>query len=69
MRTILTAAIIMYQRYISPLFPGQCRVYTSCSTYARQAYGQYGIFKATYLTGMRILKCHPYHPGGYDPLP
>lgn len=67
---ILAKRIIeFYQHYISPLFPGKCRFYPSCSMYAIEAFQKYGFPKALYLTIFRILKCNPLHPGGFDPVP
>ena len=62
--------IKFYQNYISKyLLPGnKCRFYPTCSEYSLQAYKKYGFMKGTYLTIRRILKCHPFHEGGYDPL-
>lgn len=60
--------IEMYQKFISPLKPASCRFYPSCSEYTIQALKKYGIIKGTILGIKRILKCNPYHPGGYDPL-
>ncbi|MDR1773875.1 MAG: membrane protein insertion efficiency factor YidD [Clostridioides sp.] len=57
-----------YQKYISPLKGPTCRFYPTCSEYAIQAIKKYGIFKGSYLAVRRILKCHPFHPGGFDPL-
>ncbi|MBP1740534.1 MAG: hypothetical protein H6Q48_2827 [Deltaproteobacteria bacterium] len=61
--------IVVYQKLISPILLPSCRFYPSCSTYARLALKKYGIIKGGILSLMRILKCHPLHPGGYDPLP
>lgn len=58
-----------YQRYISPWLPHSCRFLPTCSEYCYQAVLKYGIFKGLFLGTKRILKCHPFHPGGYDPLP
>lgn len=58
-----------YQLLISPLFPASCRFYPSCSEYARQALLQYGPLKGLWLSLKRLLKCHPWHPGGHDPVP
>lgn len=69
MKKIMILLIRFYRRFISPLKPPTCRFYPTCSTYALQAYQKYGFFKGTYLTVRRLLKCHPFHPGGYDPLP
>ncbi|MFZ7112796.1 MAG: membrane protein insertion efficiency factor YidD [Desulfatiglandales bacterium] len=60
--------IVFYQVWISPLFFPSCRFYPSCSTYARQAIEKYGFFRGGVLSVCRLLKCHPFHPGGYDPL-
>jgi len=57
-----------YQFFISPLFPGTCRFYPSCSNYAHEAISKYGVIKGSYLGILRILKCHPFHPGGFDPV-
>ncbi|MBS6341897.1 MAG: membrane protein insertion efficiency factor YidD [Eubacterium limosum] len=58
-----------YQRFISPCLPHSCRFLPTCSEYCYQAVVKYGIFKGLFLGTKRILKCHPFHPGGYDPLP
>lgn len=58
-----------YQYLISPLTGPRCRFYPTCSSYAIEAYERYGIVKGSSLTVKRILKCHPFHPGGFDPVP
>ncbi|MGE5675761.1 MAG: membrane protein insertion efficiency factor YidD [Mycobacterium leprae] len=59
-----------YQKYLSPLKGGPtCRFYPSCSQYAYEALGKYGAMKGTYLAVKRVLRCHPFHPGGFDPVP
>jgi len=58
-----------YQRFISPALPPSCRFYPSCSTYALQAIEKYGILKGSYLAARRLMRCHPFHPGGVDPVP
>ncbi len=58
----------IYRRFISPLKPPSCRFYPTCSVYALRAVEKYGCFKGMFLTIKRLLKCHPFHPGGYDPL-
>ncbi|MBQ27918.1 MAG: membrane protein insertion efficiency factor YidD [Nitrospiraceae bacterium] len=58
----------LYQLIVSPLFPPSCRFYPTCSSYAMTAYHQCGVFKGTWLAVRRILKCHPFHPGGFDPV-
>ncbi len=63
------ALIYMYRLFISPLLPPSCRFYPSCSRYAVEVYTSHGFWRASYLTARRLLKCHPFHPGGYDPAP
>ncbi len=58
-----------YQRFISPMLPKSCRFIPTCSEYCYQAIAKYGVIKGLFLGTKRILKCHPFHPGGYDPLP
>jgi putative membrane protein insertion efficiency factor len=62
-------AVIAYQRLLSPLHPPSCRFYPSCSAYALAAYREFGFCLATWLSVRRLLRCHPFHPGGFDPLP
>ncbi|MBC8544259.1 MAG: membrane protein insertion efficiency factor YidD [Clostridia bacterium] len=69
MKKILLMAISFYRKCISPLKPPSCRFYPTCSAYAYEAVTKYGAIKGTYLAVKRILKCHPFHPGGYDPVP
>ena len=61
--------IDIYRYCISPFTPQVCRFYPSCSCYARQAVQNYGVIRGGYLTFKRLLKCHPYHQGGFDPVP
>ncbi|MBU0933990.1 MAG: membrane protein insertion efficiency factor YidD [Spirochaetes bacterium] len=61
--------VILYRKLLSPLFPPTCRFYPTCSAYTLEALDRYGPLKGLYLSLKRILKCNPYHPGGYDPLP
>jgi uncharacterized protein len=68
-RKITLILIKGYQYMISPLFGPSCRFYPSCSQYGIEAIEQYGVIKGMYLSGKRILKCHPFHKGGYDPVP
>ena len=73
MNIILKNAILwmlrLYQWLVSPLFPPACRFYPSCSHYGRDAFSYYGFLRAVVLTLRRLARCHPWHPGGYDPLP
>jgi uncharacterized protein len=66
---MLVALIIAYRRWISPALPARCRFYPSCSAYALEALTKHGAIKGTGLTVWRLLRCHPFHPGGYDPVP
>jgi len=65
---ILILIIRFYQKFISPLKGPTCRFYPTCSTYSIEAIKKYGPIKGSYLSLRRILKCHPFHEGGYDPL-
>ena len=62
------AIINFYQQNISPALPPSCRFTPTCSSYAKQAFTKYHYTKAMILSIKRILKCHPFHPGGHDPL-
>lgn len=68
MKLICVFLIRFYQVLISPILPDSCRFYPTCSEYALQAIQKYGFFKGAWLGLRRILKCHPFHPGGVDPL-
>jgi putative membrane protein insertion efficiency factor len=66
---VIILLIRFYQKFISPLFPPVCRYTPTCSEYFIQAVEKYGPLKGSYLGIKRILRCHPGHPGGYDPVP
>ncbi|MEE2044091.1 MULTISPECIES: membrane protein insertion efficiency factor YidD [Nocardiopsidaceae] len=66
---VLILPIRGYQRFISPLFPPVCRFYPSCSTYAVQALRVHGALYGSWLAIRRIGRCHPFNPGGLDPVP
>ncbi|MDE3840000.1 membrane protein insertion efficiency factor YidD [Bacillus methanolicus] len=66
---LLIGMIRFYQIVISPLKPPTCRFYPTCSHYGLEAIRRFGPFKGGWLTIKRILKCHPFHPGGFDPVP
>ena len=68
LKKIIILLIRGYQIFISPIMPGKCRFYPTCSTYFVQAVEKYGPCKGSLLGIKRILKCHPFHEGGYDPL-
>ena len=63
------AVIRFYQRCVSPAMPRSCRFVPSCSEYAAEAVAQYGLVRGGWLAARRLLRCHPFHPGGYDPVP
>ena len=67
--TIFLGIIWLYRKLISPILPETCRFTPSCSQYSFQAFKKYSFFKALKLSIFRILKCHPFHAGGHDPLP
>ena len=69
MKKVLILLIRFYQKFISPMFPAKCRFYPTCSQYTLEAIKEHGAIKGTYLGIRRILKCHPFHEGGYDPVP
>jgi len=69
LKKFFLGCISFYRRFISPYKPPVCRFYPSCSQYTYQAVEKYGVIKGIYLGVKRILKCHPFHPGGYDPVP
>lgn len=61
--------IRFYRSYISPMKLPCCRFQPTCSEYAYEAFSKYGFFKGLYLSVRRVLKCHPFHKGGYEPVP
>ncbi|KSU81674.1 membrane protein insertion efficiency factor YidD [Fictibacillus enclensis] len=69
MKRLLILIFRFYQRFISPLTPPTCRFYPTCSHYGIEALQRFGAIKGSWLTLKRILKCHPFHPGGIDPVP
>lgn len=69
MKKACMAAIRFYQREVSPLLPPRCRYIPTCSEYALEAVEKYGAVKGSFLAAKRILRCNPFHKGGYDPVP
>ena len=69
MKRVLMTLIRGYQRFISPGLPSSCRFYPSCSEYTFQAIEKYGALRGGWMGVRRIGRCHPFNPGGYDPVP
>lgn len=69
MKTILLAALRAYQYLLRPMLGANCRFYPSCSDYAREAIERHGALRGTWLAARRLSRCHPWHPGGHDPVP
>lgn len=68
MRKIFILLIVFYQKFISPIKKPSCRFIPSCSEYSKQAIEKYGVLKGLWLSIRRVLRCHPFSRGGYDPL-
>ena len=66
---MLSVLIKMYQYTLSAVFPSSCRFYPSCSNYSLEAMEKHGLIKGVWLSSKRISKCHPFHDGGFDPVP
>jgi hypothetical protein len=66
---ILVVLIQCYKAFVSPLLPAACRFYPTCSQYAAEAIKKHGPFKGSALVAKRLLRCHPFCEGGYDPVP
>lgn len=69
MKAMLIGVVRGYQIWIGPLLPPSCRYYPSCSAYAVEALEKYGAVRGSWLAARRILRCHPLHKGGFDPVP
>lgn len=69
MKAILLALIRAYQYALRPMLGANCRFAPSCSEYASDAIVRHGALRGTWLAARRVVRCHPYHPGGYDPVP
>ncbi|MDD5758475.1 MAG: membrane protein insertion efficiency factor YidD [Desulfobulbaceae bacterium] len=68
MQKIFLLLIRTYQRFLSPLLPPSCRFHPTCSQYAIDAIILHGALRGSWLATRRILRCHPFHPGGFDPV-
>lgn len=66
---LLVLPVIAYRRWMSPALPPRCRFHPSCSAYAVEALHRHGAGRGLALAGWRVLRCQPFHPGGYDPVP
>ena len=69
MRRLLAGLIRAYQRFLSPALPPSCRFHPPCSQYALEAVTRYGALRGSWLAARRLARCHPFHPGGFDPVP
>ncbi|WP_397377784.1 membrane protein insertion efficiency factor YidD [Pseudomonas sp.] len=69
MKRLLLGLVRLYQYLISPLLGPRCRFHPSCSHYAVEALERHGALRGSWLSLRRLLRCHPWHPGGYDPVP
>jgi putative membrane protein insertion efficiency factor len=67
-RAAAIGLVRVYQRVVSPLFPRRCKYHPTCSAYAVQAIGSYGILRGSVLAAWRLLRCNPFSHGGYDPV-
>ena len=66
---LLLAVLAGYRRWISPLLGPRCRFAPSCSAYAAEAVAEHGAARGSWLAARRLVRCHPFHPGGFDPVP
>ncbi|WP_344471724.1 membrane protein insertion efficiency factor YidD [Glycomyces algeriensis] len=66
---MVAAPVIAYRRWVSPALPARCRFYPSCSAYTLEALSQHGVVRGIWLSLRRLGRCHPFHPGGHDPVP
>jgi hypothetical protein len=68
MRKVVIATLGFYKRFLSPLLPSACRYRPTCSEYMLEAVGKYGVRRGVWMGTLRLLRCHPFHEGGFDPV-
>ena len=68
MRTVVIAALRFYKLFLSPLVPSACRYRPTCSEYMLEAVDKYGVRRGVWMGMLRLLRCHPFHEGGFDPV-
>lgn len=68
MRKIVIATLSLYKRFLSPLLPSACRYRPTCSEYMIEAVDKYGVRRGVWMGTLRLLRCHPFHEGGFDPV-
>ena len=66
---LVLGALHAYKMCVSPFLPSACRFYPTCSIYAHQAVSEYGPIRGLWMAALRLMRCHPFHPGGFDPVP
>jgi len=68
MRKTVIALLRLYKRYLSPILPSACRFHPTCSEYMLEAVAKYGVIRGFSMGCLRLLRCHPFHAGGFDPV-
>jgi len=69
MKSLFVAVLDLYRFAVRPFLPPACRFYPSCGDYARESFARHGVLSGARLTALRVVRCHPFHPGGLDPVP